>query len=59
MTDRRLEEKPACSVTSVPFPTEVKCASCGEEIEVWSDDTEITCGQCGSLFSNSEDQKEL
>jgi predicted RNA-binding Zn-ribbon protein involved in translation (DUF1610 family) len=47
MTDRRLEEKPACSVTSAPFPTEEKCQSCGHEIEAWSDDTEVKCGECG------------
>lgn len=57
MTDRRLEEKPACSVTSAPFPTELKCDSCGQEIEVWSDD-EITCGKCGSLFNNSKNQED-
>ncbi len=54
MTDRRLEEKPACSITSAAFPTEVKCESCGYEIEAWSDDTEIKCGKCGSVFNNSE-----
>ena len=47
MTDRRLEEKPACSITSAPFPTEEKCQACGY-------DTEVKCGQFGSLFNNSE-----
>ena len=29
MKDRMLEEKPACPVISVTFPTEVKCDFCG------------------------------
>jgi ribosomal protein S27E len=58
MTDRRRDEKPACSVTSAPFPTEVTCGSCGEEVEVWSDDTEITCGQCGSSVGKGKNQED-
>jgi len=54
MKDRRLEEKPACSIKSAPFPTEMKCQSCGHEFEAWSDDTEIKCEKCGSVFDNIE-----
>lgn len=53
MKDRPLEEKPACSVTSVPFPTDVTCSQCGKEIEIWSDETESTCGECGCIICNS------
>ena len=52
MTDRRLEEKPACSVISAPFPNEVKCQSCGHDIEAWSDDTKIKYEKCSSVFDN-------
>lgn len=47
MKDRRLEEKPACSVVSAPVPSEIICPRCKAEIEVWSDETEATCTSCG------------
>lgn len=52
MTDRRLEERPACSVKSAPFPIEVSCPDCGLEMEIWSDETGTTCNKCGSLVQS-------
>ena len=49
MKDRRLEEKPACSIKSAPMPAEVKCPHCGIEIEIWSDEADISCKLCGNL----------
>jgi transcription elongation factor Elf1 len=49
MNNRRLEEKPACSVKSAPMPEEVQCPHCGIEIEMWSDETDISCKLCGKL----------
>jgi len=50
MTERRLNEKPACSVKSFPFPEEIKCPGCGRYIEVWSDEEEAECSRCRSLL---------
>ena len=49
MKDRRLEEKPACSIKAAPMPEEFKCPHCGIEIEIWSDETDINCKLCGKL----------
>ena len=55
MNDKRLEEKPACSIKSAPMPEEVMCPHCGIEIEIWSDETDISCKLCGKLvhFDNN------
>lgn len=47
MKDRHLEEKPACSVQSAAFPSEVPCSTCGIELEMWSDEIDVTCKTCG------------
>ncbi len=47
MTDRKLEEKPACSVKSAPVPVELLCPHCKAEVEVWSDEPEAVCAECG------------
>jgi len=50
--DKRLEEKPACSIKAAPCPAELDCSACGELIEVWSDEPEGKCGKCGLAVSN-------
>ena len=55
MKDRRLEEKPACAVKNAPVPSEVLCPHCGIDIEIWSDETDISCKMCGSLVHEQED----
>jgi hypothetical protein len=55
MKDRPLEDKPACSVKSAPFPTEVICTKCGAGLEVWSDESHITCISCGCAVNNNGD----
>lgn len=52
MNDRKLEEKPACSIKSAPMPAEVACPHCGIEIEIWSDETDISCKLCGKLVGH-------
>ncbi len=52
MNDGRREEKPACSDTSAPSPAEVKCPHCSIEIEIWSDESDISCKLCGKLVYN-------
>ena len=53
MNDRRLEGKPACSIKSAAMPEEIKCPHCGIEIEMWSDETDISCKLCGKLVHNN------
>lgn len=47
-----IKEKPACSTKSAPFPAEVGCPRCGAVIEIWSDEDEAPCGQCGYVVLN-------
>lgn len=54
MKERRLEKKPDCSSKAVPYPVEAICPHCRVDIEIWSDETEITCKLCGSLVHNSD-----
>ena len=49
MMDRKLEEKAACSVKSAPAPSEVVCAHCNEEVEIWSDEPEAVCSTCSRV----------
>ena len=60
MNDKRLEEKPACSIQSAPIPEEVICPQCGIDIEIWSDETDISCKLCGKLvhFDNNLSHEE-
>lgn len=39
---------PGSSLFKQPEPREVLCASCGEETEVWTDETEVICKKCGA-----------
>ena len=49
MKDRKLEEKPACSVKSAAAPLEVICSQCKAEVEIWSDESEVLCSTCGKI----------
>jgi len=55
MRDRRLEERPGCSVKTSPVPMEITCPHCGVEIEIWSDETEVECKLCGKVVHNTID----
>ncbi|UCG79385.1 MAG: hypothetical protein JSV21_06065 [Nitrospirota bacterium] len=47
MKEKRSQERPACSIKSEPFPTEVTCPECGVGVEIWSDENETSCALCG------------
>ncbi len=49
MTDNKNDIRSHCSVTSAPTPTETICKQCGTAVEMWSDDTEVKCENCGAL----------
>ncbi|QWR76352.1 hypothetical protein [Candidatus Magnetomonas plexicatena] len=46
MTESRFKEKPACSIKSV-VPDTLFCKSCSYENEVWSDEENPVCKECG------------
>ena len=48
---KQLKEKPAYSGKSAPFPFEAICSKCRADNEIWSDETETTCTQCGNLIN--------
>lgn len=54
MKERESKDKPACSIKSVPFPTEVTCPRCNAEIEIWSDEDETSCRLCGYVLYSHE-----
>ncbi len=37
---------PGSSKFKQPMPEIVKCPSCGEEVEIWTDETEAVCRNC-------------
>ncbi|VAX33403.1 hypothetical protein MNBD_NITROSPIRAE03-925 [hydrothermal vent metagenome] len=34
-----------------PFPEELICIFCGSTVEIWSDETEAVCGNCGKVVT--------
>lgn len=34
-----------------PAPEYLKCPNCGAEVEIWSDESEIVCDNCGALVT--------
>ncbi len=44
-------ECPGSKDIKSPKPEEIKCRHCGAEVEIWSDETETKCKQCGNVNS--------
>jgi transcription elongation factor Elf1 len=44
---RKQGEKSPCSVKNAPMPEAVSCPRCAGTVEVWTDEEEATCGNCG------------
>ncbi len=49
-------ECPGSSRFKQPAPEGVKCASCGEEVEIWTDETEAICPKCKSKVTRQGGQ---
>lgn len=47
---------PGSRLFKQPEPQEVRCHSCGEEAEVWTDETETTCRKCGGKVKKAVGQ---
>jgi transcription elongation factor Elf1 len=43
----RKEEKSPCSIQNAPMPETFSCPQCADSVEVWTDEEEATCGNCG------------
>ncbi|MBI5141916.1 MAG: hypothetical protein HZA20_06960 [Nitrospirae bacterium] len=41
------KEKSPCSTRTAAAPEMVECPVCGEKVEIWSDEEEATCPECG------------
>ena len=37
-----------------PKPEYLKCPSCGEEVEIWSDEAQATCHKCKARVSRKD-----
>ncbi|MBC8414716.1 MAG: hypothetical protein ISR96_05820 [Nitrospira sp.] len=42
-------ECPGSQDIKSPRPEEIKCRSCGAEVEIWTDETEAKCKACGTV----------
>jgi len=38
-----------------PKPENIKCPSCGEEVEIWTDETRATCPKCKKVITRKQD----
>jgi hypothetical protein len=41
------EEKSPCSVKNAPLPETLCCPQCRDGLEVWTDEEEVICSNCG------------
>jgi len=49
-------ECPGSQKFKQPEPETIKCRSCGEEVEIWTDEVEATCGRCKKKVSRESGQ---
>ncbi|KJR41311.1 hypothetical protein MCHI_002812 [Candidatus Magnetoovum chiemensis] len=52
MSESQFKEKAPCSV-KMAMPSEIECPSCGYVNEVWNDDEEPKCKECGTNIKNA------
>ena len=46
-----MDQRPACSEKNAAVPDEVKCDNCGAFLEMWSDEPECICSECGDTVA--------
>lgn len=54
MTERNPATCPGISQFMRPTPSFVKCPRCSIDVEIWSDEQETTCHNCGGAVSREE-----
>lgn len=42
----RSQEKSPCSLKNIPVPLTLNCPYCGEEAEIWTDESSADCPFC-------------
>ncbi len=42
---------PGSAEIKSPFPEEITCMFCGSKVEIWSDETDAVCGNCGKVVT--------
>ena len=47
---------PGSSKFKQPQPQAVDCPSCGEAVEIWTDETEAICGNCKTRVRKNMEQ---
>ncbi len=47
---------PGISQFMQPTPSSIKCPRCGEDVEIWSDETEVQCPNCGLTVTRDKVQ---
>lgn len=47
---QKSKEKSACSEKDAPMPEMIPCPGCSRELEVWTDEEEVLCRDCGHSF---------
>lgn len=47
---------PGSSRFKEPYPETTKCAACGREAEIWSDEIRTTCFNCGAIIAKDMQQ---
>ncbi len=45
------KDKSPCSVKYTPIPEFITCPKCGENVELWTDEEETECMECGQRIS--------
>lgn len=50
--DMILDHCPGAVNLKTPTLSLKKCPQCGEEVEIFSNDTSVTCGNCGFVIYN-------
>ena len=47
---------PGSQKFSQPYPENIKCAGCGHEVEIWSDEVSVLCPGCGKAVVRQQGQ---
>lgn len=51
MTEKNPATCPGLSQFMRPKPEYIKCPHCGGQVEIWSDEEEAECGNCGATVA--------
>lgn len=49
-------ECPGSQRFKYPFPEEIKCISCGNKLEIWTDEVKASCPHCAAIVTRPVEQ---